>query len=173
MTDSASDAAAPTDGALPPGSEPEPLYYEDIRVGDVLESGWFRVERDEIVSFASRWDPAPFHLDEEAAKDSIFGALVACAPHIFAIGARLAFYLPKRFVLLAGLGGDGLQLLKPVYADTEIRLVRRFTAVRPSKSRPNAGIVSFSDELVGRDGEAVYATSGSVLVARRSNDEKA
>ena len=120
--------------------------------------------------FASRWDPAAFHLGEEAAQRSIFAGLVASTPHIFAISSRLSYVLPRTLALVSGLGGDGLQLLAPVRAGVRVRLVRRFTGARPSRSRPDAGVVSLEDTLVTPDGEAVFRTSGSVLLARRPQE---
>jgi acyl dehydratase len=146
---------------------PQLLYLEDVAVGDVLTSGWYRVGRDEIVDFARRWDPQPFHLDEEAARASIFGGLAACAPHLFAILSLLSFELPGRLALVAGLGGEGLQLVAPVLAGTEIRLRREFTGARPSKSRPGTGVVSFADALEDREGRVVFRTAGSALVEAR------
>ena len=149
-------------------SESEPLYFEDIALGQVLTSDWYRVEREAIIDFARAWDPQPFHLDEDAAKASIFGGLAACAPHLFAILSRLSFDLPRRLVIVAGLGGDGLDLIAPVYADTDVRLIREFTATRSSKSRPEVGIATFADRLENREGQTVFRTAGSVLVARKS-----
>ncbi len=146
---------------------PELLYFEDIVLGEVLQSRWYRVERDAIIDFARAWDPQPFHLDEDAARASIFGGLAACAPHLFAILSRLSFDLPRRLVIIAGLGGDGLNLIAPVFADTEVRLIREFTAARASNSRPEVGIATFADRLENRDGQTVFKTAGSVLVARR------
>lgn len=151
-----------------PRSEDGRVYFEDIEVGAEQTSGWFEVERDEVIEMASRWDPYPFHLRDDAAKESVFGALAACAPHIFAISARLAHDLPGPLALLAGLGGDGLDLHAPVFAGSRVRLVRRFTEARPSKSRPNAGIVSIADRLETPSGEVVFRTAGSMLVERRS-----
>ncbi|MBJ20299.1 MAG: acyl dehydratase [bacterium] len=130
-------------------------------------SPWYEVERDEIIEMAIRWDPYPFHVDEEAARASVFEGLAACAPHIFAISARLSHDLPGPLALIAGLGGDGFHLLAPVRAGTRVRLLRRFLATRTSRSRPDAGVVSIEDTLVMPDGEAVFRTSGAMLVARR------
>ncbi len=143
------------------------IFFEDIEVGSVQTSPWYEVSREEIIEMARRWDPYPFHLDEEVAKNSIFAGLVASTPHIFAISARLSHELPGPLALVSGLGGDGLQLLAPVRANSRVRLVRRFTAARASKSRPTTGVVSFEDTLVTPAGEAVFRTSGSVLLARR------
>lgn len=134
----------------------------------MLESGWYAVEREEIVEYARRWDPFAFHLDEEAGRASIFGGLAACASHIFAISSLLSHDLPGGpFALIAGLGGDGLELLAPVRAGTRLRLVRRLLAARRSSSRPGAGVVRFEDHLVTPEGERVFRTAGSVLVECR------
>ncbi|MEZ4290712.1 MAG: MaoC/PaaZ C-terminal domain-containing protein [Myxococcota bacterium] len=144
------------------------LYYEDVEVGRELASGWYEVGRDEIVEYARRWDPFDFHLDEQAARDSIFGGLAACAAHVFAINSRLSHDLPGGpFALVAGLGGDGLALLAPVRAGARVRLVRRFLEARVSKKRPEAGVVRFEDRLETPEGETLFRTSGSVLLRRR------
>lgn len=143
------------------------LYFEDIETGRRLVSPWYAVSRDEIVQFARAWDPYDFHLDEEAAAKSIFGGLAACTAHMFAILSRLAHDLPDTLALVAGLGGDGLQILAPLRPGASVRLIRCFTKVRPSKSRPHAGILTMTDTLELSSGEAVFQTSGSVLVARR------
>lgn len=146
------------------------LYYEDVEVGTTDRSPWYAVERDEAIAFARRWDPYPHHLSEAAAARSIFGRIAACAPHIFAISSRLSHALPVDLALVAGLGGDGLSLLAPVYAGTEVRLARSYLAKRPSKSRPGTGIVTLEDVLESPDGAPLFRTSGSVLIARRDAD---
>jgi acyl dehydratase len=143
------------------------LYLEDIEPGLRLESPWYAIEREEVVEFARRWDPYDFHLDEEAAERSTFGGLVACTSHLFAISSRLAHRLPGEVALIAGLGGDGLQVLAPVRVDTRVRLVRRFTSARLSRSRPEAGVVAFEDVIESPEGETLFRTSGSVLIQRR------
>ncbi|MBW2427042.1 MAG: hypothetical protein JRG86_22560 [Deltaproteobacteria bacterium] len=143
------------------------LYFEDIEPGLRLESPWYTIEREEVVEFARRWDPYDFHLDEAAAERSIFGGLVACTSHLFAISSRLAHQLPGEIVLVAGLGGDGLQVLAPVRVGTQVRLVRRFTSARASRSRPEAGVIAFEDVIESPEGEALFRTSGSVLIERR------
>lgn len=149
-------------------SDPQLLYYEDVEVGLSEQSGWYPVERDEVIEFAARWDPFPHHLDDAAAAESIFGRIAACAPHIFAISSRLTHELPHGLALVAGLGGDGLNLIAPVYADSKVRLTRTFLSKRDSKSRSDAGIVSFELVLESPEGERLFQTAGSVLLARRA-----
>lgn len=148
-------------------NEDAKIYFEDIEVDSQFVSPWVTVPRDEVIDFARRWDPYPHHLDEEVAKASLFKGIAACAPHIFAISARLSHDLPGPLALIAGLGGDGLALLAPVRADSRVRLIRRFTAKRLSKSRPGAGIVTIEDTLYSPEEEALFRTSGSMLVACR------
>jgi len=143
------------------------LYFEDLEAGRRLESPWYAVSREEIVRFARDWDPYDFHLDEQVAERSIFGGIAACTAHMFAILSRLAHDLPDTLALVAGLGGDGLKLVAPLRAGASVRLVRCFTQVRASSSRPHAGILTMADTLELPSGEAVFRTSGSVLVARR------
>lgn len=145
------------------------MYFEDIEPGTIWTSSWYTVSREEIIEFAKRWDPYAFHIDEDAAKDSIFGSLAACTAHIFAISSLLNHDLGGELALVAGLGGDGLQLLAPVRAGDRVRLVRRFTQVRASRSRPESGIVSLEDTLESPDGEPVFRTSGSILLAKRDS----
>lgn len=143
-------------------------YFDDLEVGDLARSAeTFEVDRDEIVAFASRWDPQPFHLDERAAEQSIFGGLSACAAHIFAIQSRLAVTVEPRWALLAGLGNDGFELRSPVRPGDRLRLVRRITGKRASRSKPDRGIVEVEHDLVDERDEVVFRAKGRVMIARR------
>jgi acyl dehydratase len=143
-------------------------YFDDLLVGDLARSAeTFEVDRDEIVAFASRWDPQPFHLDERAAEQSIFGGLSACAAHIFAIQSRLAVSVEPRWALLAGLGNDGFELRSPVRPGDRLRLVRRITGKRASRSKPDRGIIEVEHDLVDERDEVVFRARGRVMIARR------
>ncbi|MCR9094754.1 MAG: MaoC/PaaZ C-terminal domain-containing protein [bacterium] len=144
------------------------IFFEDIEVDSELRSGWFDVEREEVIAFAARWDPYPHHLDDEAAAASVFGRIAACASHIFSISTRLTHDLPGTIAMAAGLGGDGFDLVAPVYAGSRVRLTRRYVAARESKSRPDVGIVTLEDSLVNEDGQLVFRTSGSMFVSKRT-----
>ncbi len=86
---------------------------------------------------------------------------------MFAIQSRLTHDLPRGVALLAGLGGDGLQLLAPIRPGTRVKLLRRFTDKRLSRSRPEGGVVGIEHTLVDPDGTVLFRTTGSILVARR------
>ncbi len=142
--------------------------FEDIEPGDRIESPWYRVTREAIIEFGREWDPYPFHIDEEAAKATEFGGIVACTAHIFCIQSILTHQLPEDVALVSGLGGDGLNLLLPVRPEDELRLLRTYTGKRESASRPECGIVSIEHTLERRGGDIVFRTSGSMLVERRA-----
>jgi acyl dehydratase len=144
------------------------LYFEDLVIGAEQRSREpFVVTREEVIDFARRWDPQPFHLDDAAARASIFGGLTACAAHVFAIQCRLATQLDPPFALLAGLGGDGFELLAPTRPGDRLELVRRTESRRESLSKPDRGIVQFSHAIRNQDGALVCRTLGRVMVARR------
>jgi acyl dehydratase len=144
-------------------------YLEDLAVGDEAWSAeTFEVLRDEIVAFARRWDPQPFHVDEAAARDSIFGGLMASSAHLFAIQCRLALTVDPLLAVLAGLGNDGLELLLPTRPGDRLRLQRRIVGKRESKTKPDRGIVRIGHEIVNQRGEVVCRALGRVMVARRS-----
>lgn len=143
------------------------IFFEDIEVGSEQTSDWYAIERDEVIEFAARWDPYPHHLSDEGAAASVFGRIAACAAHTFSISTRLSHDLPGPIAMEAGLGGDGFDLVAPVYAGSRVRLRRRYLAARESKSRPELGIVTLEDRLENEDGDTVFRTSGSMMVAKR------
>jgi acyl dehydratase len=144
------------------------LVFDELAVGDAARSvESFEVSLDEVVDFARRWDPQPFHVDERAAEQSIFGGLTACASHVFAIQCRLAVSLEPRWALLAGLGNDGFELRAPVRPGDRLHLLRRITGKRASRSKPDRGIVSIEHELVNQQGEVVFRARGRVMIARK------
>lgn len=144
------------------------LHFDDLGVGDVARSArTFDVTREDVVDFARRWDPQPFHLDEEAGRQSIFGGITACAAHVFAIQSLLATSVEPRWALLAGLGNDGFDLLAPVRPGDRIALVRRVTGTRASRSKPDRGIVEVEMDLVNQRGDVVFRSRGRIMIARR------
>jgi acyl dehydratase len=156
------------------GQHPNPeaarvLTFEDLGVGDSARSvETYQVLRDEVVDFARRWDPQPFHLDERAAEQSIFGGLSACAAHVFAIQCRLAASIEPRWALLAGLGNDGFELTAPVRPGDRLHLLRRVSGKRASRSKPDRGIVNVEHDLVNQQGEVVFRAKGRMMIARQA-----
>lgn len=146
---------------------PEPRFLDDIRLHEPRTLGEYVLTEDEIVEFARAWDPQPWHLDRQAAAESVFGELVACAAHLFAIASRLSFDDPEPVALLAGLGGSGMRLHSPGRVGDHLRLRLTYLDARPSASRPEAGVVSQRHELIAAEDRLVMSQEGAILVARR------
>ena len=117
-------------------------YLEDFAMGQVFASGRLRVDKKEIIAFAAQFDPQPFHLDEEAARKSVFGGLVASGWHTAALTMRLVVegeFRPAGGVL--GVGFDELNWPHPVRPGDELHTKSEVLEVRPSKSRPDRGLI--------------------------------
>lgn len=113
-------------------------YFEDLAVGDTFDAGSYTLEKDEIIAFAEQFDPQPFHVDEEAAKESMFGELVASGLHTLCLASKLA--VENVFDEIANLGGrgmDALQFSRPVKpGDTlsvEVEVMERSESRHPDR----------------------------------------
>jgi acyl dehydratase len=117
-------------------------YFEDIAVGETERFGSYEVTRDEIVAFAERWDPQPFHLDEDAAEDSMFGGLVASGWHTACICMRLMVdgYLSDA-ASMGSPGIDELRWLEPVRPGDVLSVRVEVLDKRASEGMPGTGIV--------------------------------
>ncbi len=143
-------------------------YLEDLREGERLESGTHTFTRDEIVAFARQFDPQPFHLDEEAAKATPFGGLVASGWHTASVAMRLM--VDRMVGELASFGSPGADELRwhiPVRPGDTVTLHLEIREVRPSRSRPDRGSVRVAYELTNQRGEVVLTMIGIGIVARR------
>jgi len=143
-------------------------YFEDFTPGQVIELGSHTITRDEIIAFAKQFDPQPFHLDDEAAKKTIYGVLIASGWHTGAISMRLLYDgLVNDTVSLGSPGVDELRWVKPVRpGDT---LSARVTVLEciPSRSKPDRGIVRSAVEMRNQHGEVVVTSKGLSLFGRR------
>jgi len=145
-----------------------PLYFEDFPVGDVRESAPRLVTREEMLAFASEYDPQPFHLDEGAAKGTIYGGLIASGWLTVAIMMRLLWdTLLKDAVSLGSPGADEVRWLKPVRPGDTLRA--RFTVVEaiPSRSKPDRGVLRTFTEILNQHGEIVMTLRGLGMFGRR------
>ncbi len=143
-------------------------FFEDYEIGHVTEIGSHRFTADDIVRFASAFDPQPFHVDEAAARDSIYGGLIASGWHTAAMMMRL---LVDGFVGdSAGMGSPGfddLRWLKPVRPGDAIRVRSTCLEKTPSRSRPNLGSIRFRTEVLNQDDEVVMSMVSIALYLRR------
>jgi len=142
-------------------------YFEDIGVGDSQKAGPYSVSKDEIIQFAEKYDPRPFHIDEAAAARSVFAGLSASAALTFAIFYSLTNKLHPPIHAIAALGYDELRLPNPVRPDDELDLDVRVLEKRESKSKSDRGIFRFRAFLRNQRRETVLECISNILVARR------
>ena len=154
-------------------------FFEDIKVGDRAEVGRHTFTADEIKKFATKFDPQPFHLDEAAARKSIFGALCASGWHTASVWMRLMVEHNKREDAaqraraepVAALGPSPgfreLKWLKPVYVGDTITYATEIVETRASNSRPGWGLMSFRNTGVNQNNEPVISFISVAFVERR------
>ena len=147
-------------------------YFEDYVVGETRLVGTHRLTRDEITNFARQWDPQPFHLDEEAAAASVFGQLTASGVHLVALTIRLIMASDAAGHVLAALGWDDVRFGHAAHVDDELTLHVTCTWARPSRSRPDRGIIKNQFTLTNGDGRTVLDYTDTIFVARRPPAER-
>jgi len=143
-------------------------HLEDYKVGQVFGSGTARVETDRITSFAAEFDPQPFHLSDQGARNTVFGALAASGWHTAAITMRLLVdseLEPAGGVV--GLGFDELRWPKPVRPGDTLSVLSEILDVRPSKSHADQGVIKVRTTTTNQAGDAVQIAVGNLLVRRR------
>jgi len=144
------------------------LYLEDFSVGQTFRSGAVTIRSEQIKSFASQFDPQPFHLDETAAAASVFGGLVASGWHTAALTMRMI--VDSEIKIAGGLIGAGAEELKwprPVRPGDALHLVSEVLEVRPSKSRPDQGIVKMRTQTMNQEDQPVLILVTNLIVPRR------
>ncbi|MDG5819058.1 MaoC family dehydratase [Natronococcus sp. A-GB7] len=145
-------------------------YYEDLTVGDVFETGGYTVTKDEIVEFAEQFDPQPFHVDEEAAAESMFGELVASGLHTLCLSVRLfvtdVVQGENGVANMGGLGMDDLRWHEPVRPGETLRVRVEVLEKTPSESRSDRGYVTFGRSVVVDDATVLSITSSNVVGRR-------
>ena len=148
-------------------------YFEEFAVGQKFASSSRTVEEKEIKEFAAEYDPQPFHLDDAAAKNTMFGGLAASGWHTAAMTMRLIVgsgFRPAGGIL--GFGGE-LAWLKPVRPGDALRIESEVVELRESHSRPDHGLVKMRVTTLNQHGEAVQTFIPTLLVNRRPGNGRA
>ncbi|MGH3099325.1 MAG: MaoC family dehydratase [Streptosporangiales bacterium] len=143
-------------------------YWEDFAAGQVYELGSTTVTAEEIIEFASRWDPQPFHVDAEAAAASSFGGLCASGWHTVAMYMRL--YVDNLLTHTASQGSPGVdevRWLEPVRPGDTLFAVATVEETRPSASRANRGTILVRWEMHNQAGVTVLRMRGRNMLGRR------
>jgi acyl dehydratase len=147
-------------------------YFEDMRVGEAGVLGSRTISEAEILAFARKYDPQPFHTDPEAARSSFFGGLIASGWHTCAMMMRISVEAMQREEV-AGAGSPGIdscRWLKPVRPGDTLTLHREILEAWPSRTKP-IGFVRSRLEMVNQRGETAVAVVGVSMLQRRPSTE--
>ena len=143
-------------------------YFEDFTPGQIIELGRHTITKNEIVAFARQFDPQVFHLDEEAAKKTIFGGLIASGWHTGSLMMRMLYEGVVRHVVSLGSPGvDELRWVKPVRPGDTLSTRMIVTECVPSRSKLDRGIVKSVMEMRNQADEVVVTAKGLSLFGRR------
>lgn len=142
-------------------------YFEDFEPGQLHETRGYTVTREEIISFAEKFDPQPFHLDEAAGKATHFGGLVASGWHTAGIAHRLFVEAMRDTAGLGSPGVDELRWKEPVRPGDTLTLHTRVLEATPSRSRAERGSVKWQFELKNQHGRVVMSHQGIGMFTRR------
>ena len=141
-------------------------YLEDLALGETLDCGSFQLGRDEVIAFAERFDPQPFHLDDAAAETSYFAGLCASGLHSQAAAIGLMVRAIADVAVVAGASLDQARFLVPVRPDRRYDVVARWTEARPSARNPVRGIAVIRGEAL-HEGDIVMRFGVTYVVACR------
>ncbi len=145
------------------------LWWEDLALGEVRALGSVTPTAEEMVAFASQFDPQPFHLDPDAARDSVFGGLCASGWHTCALAMRLM--VTNFLSQTSSLGSPGLESLKwlkPVFPGDTLRLQHSIVEKRPMAKRPDVGLVRAVWEMFNQHDQKVLHMEGYGMFRRRT-----
>lgn len=144
-------------------------YLEDYEAGQTFGSTTLHIDAQVITRFAAEFDPQPAHLDELTARATVFGGLAASGWHTAALTMRLMVDSDLKPVGgIVGVGFDEFRWPRPVRPGDALRIESQVLEVRPSKSRPDQGLVKVRTTTLNQNGEAVQVMVGSLLVPRRA-----
>ena len=151
---------------MPPAETPG-LYLDDLHVGQRFESGALQVQPDDILRFAREFGPQPFHLDDSAARNTLFAGLAASGWHTAALTMRLL--VDSGLPLAMGIIGAGAEITWPcaVRPGDTLRVRSEVVEIVPSTSRPDRARVSVSSQTLNQAGDVVQTTLAKLLVFRR------
>jgi len=146
------------------------VFFEDFVVGDTDSFGSCTVTREDVIDFASKYDPQPFHLNDEAAKLSPMGALCASGWHTCGMTMRMMVdnLMAKGVAGLGSPGVDELRWKKPVFPGDILRVESEVLDKRPSESRGNMGLVKTRHMVKNQDDVVVMTMVSNVMILRRT-----
>jgi acyl dehydratase len=142
-------------------------YYGDVSVGDSYETSGYTLTKEQIVAFAKQFDPQPFHVDEEAARASIFGEIIASGLHTLCLSVRLYttdfFQSTEEIAIMGGWGMDELRFHEPVYPGDTLRVQIEIVNKTMSESQPDRGYVDFLVKALVEDREVLTVIAHGIV----------
>jgi len=148
-------------------------YFEDFQVGERIELGSVTVTEEEIIAFASQYDPQPFHISPEQAKHSYYGGLIASGWHTVSLLMRLMVdALINDTISLGSPGVDEVRWLRPVRPNDTLHAYLIIVETTPSKKRAELGILKSSSEVFNQSGELVLTLNGVHFFGRRPSQHE-
>ncbi|HXZ08570.1 MAG TPA: MaoC family dehydratase [Paraburkholderia sp.] len=143
------------------------VYFDDLKVGDTFITATYEVSAEDIKRFAAEFDPQPFHLDDEAARDTMFGGLAASGWHTAAITMRLLVTSgPKLANGMLGAGGE-IEWKMPTRPGDVLHVESEVMELIPSRSRADRGMLVLRSRTINQQGAVVQSLSAKLIVARR------
>jgi len=142
-------------------------YLDDLMLNQPFDCGSFALTREEIVEFAAKFDPQPWHLDDALAAGSAFGTLVASGVHTQAAAIGLMVRAITDVAVLFGGSLHEARFFVPVRPDVRHTVTARWTGARPSASKPTQGVASIVGEAVNAEGKTAMTFGVTYIVARR------
>ena len=144
------------------------MYLEEFEVGQIFGSGRVNVPKEDIIRFATQFDPQSFHLDPEAAKSTFFRGLAASGWHTAALTMQLL--VSGEMTPVNGIVGAGFEALnwpRPVRPGDTLHVISEVLEVRPSKSRPTQGMIKVRSRTLNQNDEVVQESVGNLVVMAR------
>ncbi len=142
-------------------------YFEDLRQGDALICRPVQISREDIVDFARRFDPQPFHMDEHAARKSIFGGLVASSLHTLSACTRAVVEAMGPTAILSGVGIHEVSMFNPVRPGDTMFIKASWTNLKRSRSKPDRGFASILCQVTNQKAEDIVGYGYRYLIACR------
>ncbi len=145
-------------------------YWEDLREGQKLPCKTVKIKKAEIKAFAQKYDPQPFHVDERAARNSIFGGLIASALHTLSACTRAVVDAQGNVAILSGLGLDEAKMLNPVRPGDLLSIDATWVDLKRSRSKPHRGFAGIRCKVTNQKGKPVTEYGYRYLIACKTKD---
>ncbi len=143
------------------------FYFEDIEIGNSECLGSLTLSVEDIIEFAEKWDPMPFHVNQDNCEASVHGGLIACGVHLLGVRMILTHNMDALESVVASFGYDDVRFKAPARPGDTLTLFAEWTEKRESNSRPDSGIAKLYYRLENQNGETVLSHFDNLLIKKR------